>query len=221
MPLARIEEVSPTRCVLERIVVSGKLGRDGTLIGLHGEYSTHGEILPLLKQVAGGRRIVAPRSARWSAYGDGGRFSWFSNIMPARIEPIGFGDALLQLEQLAFEFADDRSARGMVLFGTGQGGTMALALGALWPELFTEIVTIDAMWPTVAGWSLPTRDMSGIRALLVGPDEATRRTMSELGAQVTTCESRSAGNSAGLDSGDAIRNWMDPIGGVKFQGISS
>src|ERR1044072_9228109 len=124
-----IDENAASICVLERIV-EGDEGSDGTLVGLHDECSTHADILPFLRSIADGRRIVAPRSARWSGYGQGGRYSWFSGVAPPLVEPIGFGDALLQLEGLALEQRGTTSSRGTTMVGVGQGGTMALMLAA-------------------------------------------------------------------------------------------
>jgi pimeloyl-ACP methyl ester carboxylesterase len=162
------------RCVLERIVESEDQSSQGTLIGLHDEQSTHSEMLSFMRSIADGRHMIAPRSARWSAYHEGGRFSWFSSVSPPLIEPIGFGDSLMQLESLILEYIDIGSTSGLVLAGRGQGGTMAITLAALWPELFAGVIAINASWPQVPGWQLPERDMAQLKVLAVGGQASLR-----------------------------------------------
>jgi pimeloyl-ACP methyl ester carboxylesterase len=175
-------------CVLERVVEADCSASEGTLIGLHREHSTHVETLPLLRMVADGRRIIAPRSARWSGYGDGGRFSWFSSISPPLIEPVGFGDTLIQLESLLIEHQDTGSSLGTTVLGLGQGCAMALTLAALWPELIRGVIAVDAMWPQAPGWTLLGRDMASVRALVVGGDSGTREQLTSRGADLTEVE---------------------------------
>lgn len=169
-------------CVLERIVEADDAMRNGTLIGLHDECSTHADIVPFLRLIADGRRVIAPRSARWAGYGQGGRYSWFSSVAPPFIEPIGFGDSLMQLESFVLEHHCAVAVRGTTIVGIGQGGTMAIALAALWPELFRAVVAVDASWPEVRGWHLPERDMSGMTLLVVaGGSEVRQRLIARHG----------------------------------------
>lgn len=212
---AMIRTANPQICVLERVVEAGASAFAGTLLGLHREYSTLTEILPLLRRIAGARQVIAPRSARWSAHEDGGRFSWFSDTVSSKIEPIGFGDSLLQLELLAFEFAEERPAVSPVVFGVGQGGTMAVALGALWPELFTKIVAVEATWPDVPGWEIPAGDMSGTQALLVGQRDCAQLNLSSRGAHITTFEDRSSNGVMSDSCIEDIRDWISTDRGMR------
>jgi phospholipase/carboxylesterase len=169
--MATVTSIAPDvpRCVLERVVEQSETAAARTMIGLHGEDSTHGDMLPLLREIGGGWRLVAPRSARWAAFGGGGRYSWYSNVRVPAIEPVGFGDALIQLETLLLDEAQaDGGASPLVLVGAGQGGTMALALAAIWPDLVDGVIVIAAGWPQVAGWDPPPSDMSRVAVLLVG-----------------------------------------------------
>lgn len=175
-----------TSCILDRILEEGHDFARGAIIALHAENSTHTDMLPLLRRVADGRRVIVPRSARWSRFGEGGRFSWFTSVNPPLIEPIGFGDGLMQLERLLLDHAAEHPAsRDTVVMGIGQGATMALALAALWPELVGRLVAIGGFWPVIPGWVMPDRDMVGVRVLLVGSEGPARERLRELGAEVS------------------------------------
>jgi pimeloyl-ACP methyl ester carboxylesterase len=194
----------PSACVLECIVDGDQASCDGTLIGLHDDQSTHLEILPLLRAIADGRRIIAPRSARWSGYDRGGRYTWFSSISPPLVEPVGFGDTLIQLESLVLDHQDTATARGMTVLGLGQGGAMALTLAALWPELIRAVIAIDAVWPQAPGWRPPTRDMSSVETLLIGVDAATREQLASRHASLSELEPITSDPLLA----DACRQWM-------------
>lgn len=200
--LAKGKGVQP--CVLERIVEPENRGCDGTLIGLHDECSTHTAILPFLRAVADGRRIIAPRSARWSAYGQGGLYSWFSSVVPPVVEPIGFGDTLMQLESFVLENRDPPSGRGTILIGIGQGGSMAVTLAALWPEVVGTVVAIDADWVRVPGWHVPERDMSGVAVLLVKSRAEARIQLRARRASVHESDETDRGESLA----DICRRWL-------------
>lgn len=194
-------------CVLERIVEVGEAGQDATLIGLHDAHSTASEVLPFLRQIGGGQRIVAPRSARWSAYGRGGLYSWYSSVSPPLVEPVGLGDGLIQLEALVLEEAVRDPAGGITLAGIGQGGTMALVLAALWPELFRAVIAIDALCPTVPGWRLPVLGMSATPVLLAGAGIDAREQLAARGAPVIEI----GGMQAGLELASACRQWLSEL----------
>lgn len=177
---------APSRAsVLERITEAGGLRQASALIGLHDAQSRPSDLLPFLRQIGGGRRIVAPRSARWSAHGRGGLYSWYSSISPPLVEPIGFGDSLIQLEAFILEEAAQEWAAANILVGIGQGGTMALMLAALWPELCRAVIAVDAIWPTVPGWQPPDLMMSATHVLLTDARDGVREQLAVRGAHVT------------------------------------
>jgi pimeloyl-ACP methyl ester carboxylesterase len=174
------------RCVLDTVVEPGDRPRGGAIVGLHDENSAPGEILPLLRALSMGRTVIAPRSARWSRFGGGGRYSWFSSVHPPLIEPVGFGDSLIQLERLVLDWSSrDLGERGITIVGQGQGATMALALATLWPEILEGVVAIGGSLPVVPGWTAPVNPLESLRVLLVECPEGTSRSLARLGAQVS------------------------------------
>lgn len=182
---------------------------NGTVIALHDANARLGETMPLFRRMIQGQRLIVPRSARWSGYGDGGRYSWFSSISPPLVEPIGFGDSLIQLEALALEYMTAGKQPDTVLLGLGQGGSMALCLAALWPELFRGVIGIDAFWPDVAGWRLPEQDMSLVHVLLISPRGDACSPLMARGAQMTEMRAPTAGPTLG----GICRRWIsDKIG---------
>ncbi len=197
--------------VLERWVEPGSTESAGTLLGLHGGDATHRQVLPLLRSLAEGRRLVAPRSARWSGLAAGGQFSWFSSLRPPEIEPIGFGDALAQLERFAGEYLELSCDRGTVLVGVDQGSTMALALAALWPELFAGVIAIGGGWPCVPGWQLPERDMGGMQILLVASAQSSRQQLELRHAELTVLASAESAELTNERSISAIRSWLSGV----------
>lgn len=192
------------RCILETATAPGSPMAPGTIICLHDENSTHVDILGLLRKVSTGQRLISPRSARWSRFGGGGRFSWFSCANPPAIEPIGFGDSLIQLERLMLDCdAQGLGERTVTLIGIGQGATMALALAMLWPELCTNVVAIGGSLPVVPGWSPLAREMPGLPVLLIAGDDDTQQKLGERGARVVAM---AACDEAALAA--TIQQWM-------------
>jgi pimeloyl-ACP methyl ester carboxylesterase len=190
--------------ILERIVENPDCPSNRTVIGLHDAHARLSETMPLLREMTGGQRLIVPRSARWSGYGDGGRYSWFSSISPPSVEPIGFGDSLIQLEALTLEYATAGERAGTVLVGIGQGGTMALCLAALWPEVIKGVIAIEAFWPEVAGWELPERDMSPVHVLLISSGSEAGFRLTARGAKVEEMDA----TAAEPDIGSLCRRWI-------------
>lgn len=197
----------PRTSVLERITEGGDLRQAGALIGLHDAQSRPSDLLPLLRWIGAGRRIVAPRSARWSAYGRGGLYSWYSSISSPLVEPIGFGDSLIQLEALILEEAAQELTAANILIGIGQGGTMALILAALWPEFCRAVIAVDAIWPIVPGWQPPELVMSATHVLLADARDDVREQLAVRGAPVTEMKGMQAEH--GLAS--LCRQWLSAL----------
>lgn len=199
-----IADTAGDRCVLETAIEAGDHVQPGTIIGLHDENSTHVEVLDLLREVSTGQRLIAPRSARWSRFDGGGRFSWFSCVNPPLIEPIGFGDSLIQLERLVLDHsAQGPGERTIMIIGIGQGATMALALAMLWPELCAGVVAIGGSLPAVPGWTAPARAMPGLPVLLVAGADHTQQKLAQLGARIVE---RPACDAAALAA--MVRRWI-------------
>ena len=145
-----------------------------TVVLLHGSRSDHRQLLPLARRLGPRLRVFAPKSARWVAFGVGRRYySWFTLQTLPCPEPISFGDALYQVEQFLWELVQGDArmcspVREKVdLVGYEQGAALALALAALWPELFRAVVSIDGFWPQVPGALRDGASMRGLPVLLL------------------------------------------------------
>jgi phospholipase/carboxylesterase len=212
---AYADELTIAPSILERWIERSDDACRGSLIGLHGREATHRQMLPLLRDLASGRRIIAPRSARWAGMGEGGSFNWYSSLCPPIIEPIGFGDALTQLERFACEYRESEHSTRMVLVGFDQGATMALALSALWPELFVAVVAIEGGWPELPGWSVPLRDMESMPVLIVGNAESTRAELISRNANVALLAGSGHVELPSIDLVKLIRCWLADSARVK------
>ena len=112
-------------------------------------------------------------------------FFWFLGPLE-RPELSTFGDGLHHLERLLLDKADTGPVG---LFGIGEGGTMALTLALIWPELVSGVVSIDGPLPeTIDALPLESRAAPRVHALLVSRRrrlEQTRRDLSSRGVRVT------------------------------------
>ncbi|WP_066557197.1 alpha/beta hydrolase-fold protein [Croceicoccus bisphenolivorans] len=125
-------------------------------------------------------------------------------MSPPTVEPVGFGDALIQLEALTLDEVSAQPAGGCVLVGVGQGGSMALVLAAIWPELFSAVIAIGAMWPKVPGWQPPDLAMPRTPVLLAGGWDGLSDCLTQRGAAVSEIASAEAGPVLA----DACRQWL-------------
>lgn len=197
----------PPLSILERIEENPDRHGNGTVIGLHDADARLSEAMPLFRNMVRGKRLIVPRSARWSGYGDGGRYSWFSSMSPPLVEPIGFGDSLIQLEALALEYATGAERPDTVLLGMGQGGSIALCLAALWPELFKGVVAVNALWPDVADWQPPEQDMAAVQVLLIAPQGDAGSRLAARGAQIEVIRTAVVG----LALNDICGRWISDV----------
>ena len=132
------------------------------VIALHGNAEDAPQGLDLGRELFPDDLIVAPSSPRPMdpRYGDTRaaheRKLWFF-VQGGFIEPTLFGETLRQVELLLHDHVDRLTADaakdpGVWLIGRAEGGTLALALAAVWPELVDGVIAIDAVWPDVPGW---------------------------------------------------------------------
>ncbi|ODV41378.1 hypothetical protein AWV79_37000 [Cupriavidus sp. UYMMa02A] len=119
------------RSMLE-FYLSGVAGPDRPMVlALHGAGADHWQLLPLLAAAAPDCMVVAPKSGRWSGWSAAGqRYSWFQAAEIPVIEPIGFGDALWQLEQFIWQMVGGDAqmgfpARRQACVGFDQGAVLA------------------------------------------------------------------------------------------------
>lgn len=172
------------RNVLEfrKDVPSRSTEQAATVVALHGASARHTQLLPLLRPaVPNNATLLAPRSARWCAFTDGlPLYTWYTMQQRPNVDPVSFGDALWQLESfLWWEALDDPdmrlpSARKLLLVGFEQGAGLALTLSAIWPEIVSGVIAIDAFWPRPSSWQPEVRDMNDMPVLaFVGDSHST------------------------------------------------
>jgi len=137
---------------------------------------------------------------------------WFVRSIDGETEPATFGDALYAVEQLTVG-ARERWGAPPLLVGHGQGGELALALGAIVPELLAGVVAIDAALPVVPGWERPPCEAGGLPVLLLpgGQEpvdgERTRAELSAIGARVTAVPAREAAISLAPPLAETVAEW--------------
>ena len=150
---------------------------DLLVIGLHGnaEDASHG--LALGRALFEGARVIAPASPRPMdpRYGDTieahARKLWFF-VQGGFIEPTLYGETLRQIELLLHDHVEAATDSGagdtpVWLVGRAEGGTLALALATVWPELVDGVVAVDATWPEVPGWQPEPRRVAPMEVRLL------------------------------------------------------
>jgi len=147
------------------------------VISLHGNAEDAPQGLALGRELFPDDLVVAPSSPRPMdpRYGDTRaaheRKLWFF-VQGGFIEPTLFGETLRQVELLLHDqverlTADDAGDLDVWLVGRAEGGTLALALAAVWPELVDGVVAIDAVWPEVPGWRPGERGVAPLEVRLL------------------------------------------------------
>lgn len=139
-------------------------------------------------------------------------YSWYLEPPGGPIELSTLGDALAQLEQGLLRLVEEAAGTPVAVVGEGQGGTMAMLLAGIWPELVTRAVAFGGTFPSLPpAVGLPTPSMAGVTVALVaddprgGPvDGATAIRLRERGANVETIDLVHAGT----DRAAAIADWL-------------
>ncbi|WP_373377652.1 alpha/beta hydrolase [Cupriavidus nantongensis] len=212
------------RSTLEYHFAPGTDARPPRVLALHGAGADQRQLLPLLARTAPHAAIVAPKAGRWSAWTpDGQRYAWYQDLSFPAVEPIGFGDALWQLERFCAERAGGstggrtRPPDRMDIVGFGQGAVLGLVLAAVWPERFRHVIALGGYWPCIKGWQPARRAMAQVQVtLLLDPSgpvgyalaQATGAELVQRGARVEVAWCAGAGDlrSASLDTQLAV--WL-------------
>jgi predicted esterase len=105
--------------------------------------------------------------------------SWYLGEGIHRPEPVSFGNALWQLEQLLRDVRDRVGVkRPVVLAGCDQGAVLCLTMALIARDWLAGVVAIDGGIPAIDGWPLPAGETDELPLLLVydiRPREATQR----------------------------------------------
>jgi pimeloyl-ACP methyl ester carboxylesterase len=147
------------------------------VVALHGNAEDAPQGLALGRECFPDDLVVAPSSPRPMdpRYGDTRsaheRKLWFF-VQGGFIEPTLFGETLRQVELLLHDHverltAGDATDPSVWLVGRTEGGTLALALAAIWPDLVDGVIAVDAVWPEVPGWHPEPRDAASLEVRLL------------------------------------------------------
>lgn len=185
------------------------------VILLHDRLGDIGSLASLTDALVESHLVVTVRGARTQMID--GRilgYYWYVATDTGGPEPSTFGDGLHQLELLLLTLDRESPGRNIHLVGFGQGGTMALTLGLVWPELVAGIVAVDAGLPdNLDRLPIESRALDGLDVLLVSTDdgadrglaqrlEATGAELAALGGRVGTMQAAAA------DLDDRIARWI-------------
>jgi pimeloyl-ACP methyl ester carboxylesterase len=156
-----------------------------TVLLLHDRYGDHDHLDALGAAFAQTHRVVAVRSARTQMEDTGIKgYYWFLGAHE-RPELSTLGDGLYHLEKLLLAMTKDAP---VTLVGVREGGTMALTLALVWPDLISGVASLGGVVPTSLD-SLPVslQPLDGLPILLAdnGTDLATTViTLIERGGEV-------------------------------------
>lgn len=137
---------------------------------LHDRYRDHDELDALARDLAATHRVVAVRSARTQMENTLIKgYYWFLGPFE-RPELSTLGDGLHHLERLLLQLTE---GGGKVhLAGIGEGGTMALIMALVWPDLVASVASLDGPLPdTIDSLPLQLGSADGLAVLLA---ESTR-----------------------------------------------
>ncbi len=171
------------------------------VILLHDRYLDHASTLQLGGLLAPTHRVVSARSARTQMEkGLIKGYYWFLGPFE-RPELSTLGDGLHHLERLLLTLNEDTGNR-ITLAGIGEGGTIALLLALVWPELISGIVSTDGPLPLNLG-ELPLElgEADGLNVLLTEQDR-------DLSATAAALEARGASISRIAHDDTAVAAWI-------------
>lgn len=96
-------------------------------------------------------------------------YTWFIGDSE-RPAPYSFGVGLSELELFLLDTLDRRAPGNDALpylLGLGQGGVMALSSATVQPDRLSGVIAIDAIFPSVPGWTPPLAPLDGLPVLLI------------------------------------------------------
>jgi pimeloyl-ACP methyl ester carboxylesterase len=134
---------------------------------------------------------VAVRSARLQTIGDGDTYGFYWYVGPEDEPELStLGDGLYQLELLLLETFEASGGVQVGLLGAGEGGSVALLMALIQPELVSIAVAIDAQLPAnFAAIPIATPVLNGLPILLLQQTKPTNASTVEslvkYGANVT------------------------------------
>jgi pimeloyl-ACP methyl ester carboxylesterase len=142
------------------------------VIVLHGKDRDLDATADLEAAFAGERTTIAIQAPRAQTVGETVvGYSWYLEPPGGPIELSTLGDALAQLEQGLLRLLDGGGSVPVAIVGEGQGGTMALLLASIWPELVTRAIAIGGSFPELPPEvGVPSAVMTAVRAVLVSGD---------------------------------------------------
>jgi hypothetical protein len=156
---------------------------------LHDRYLDHESTNALATLLARSNRVVSVRSARTQMeMGQIKGYYWYLGALD-HPELSTLGDALTHLERLVLDIHRE-GGRRVALAGAGEGGSIALLMGLLWPEIISGVCSIDGPLPAnIAEMPLALSPADGMPMLLVERNVGLGATMAALalrGATVNT-----------------------------------
>lgn len=159
----------------------------------HDRYRDRDPQDPLLPALASGHRVVAARSARTQMEMGAIRgYYWFLGPLH-RPELSTLGDALSHAERLVLDIAATTGER-VSLVGRGEGGTLALLVGLLWPDVVSAVVSIGGPAPhNLDRLPLTWPPADGLPVLLVGGAPADCELLAARGVYVDTAVGEETG----------------------------
>lgn len=160
---------------------------------LHDRYLDHGANDALGTLLDGSNRVVSVRSARTQMeMGTIKGYYWYLGPLETP-ELSTLGDALSHLELLLLDLHRE-TGRRVSLAGVGEGGSMALLIGLLWPERVAGVVSIDGpLAVNIAEMPLTLPPADGLPVMLVERHRSLGTTMAGLATRGATVSSGAAG----------------------------
>lgn len=171
------------------------------VILLHDRYLDHDFTAALGDRLVASNCVVTTRAARTQMeMGLIKGYYWFLGPLE-RPELSTLGDGLHHLERLLLSLNEETGKR-IALCGIGEGGTIALLIAMVWPELIAGVASIDGPLPlNLSDLPVDFGDINGLDILLAERDR-------DLAATTASLVARGASVSRIAADDDAIAAWL-------------